>query len=236
MPIFSAAIRQRYRTVLFRILRQPLLAVILLIPLQVALYVLGAYFTISGEATVRLDYALSNVSAVTLSFAGEMLVAGLVAQIVSAAFPTSWGGQREYNHRPTERSLEARFVFGTGVFILLLLITLLIGDWIVAGNAARRMLRDRLSSTAQMASQSVPFFLETGQNLAEQIASSPRLQNVVDPDLSALLGEQFQAVPYFDQALVLDAASRAVLGCYPVTACQSFSLFPEEDAGHILCP
>lgn len=229
--IFSAAIRQRYRTTLFRILRQPLVAVLLLIPLQVALYVLGAYFAVSGEATVRLDYALSNIGAVALAFAGEMLVAGLAAQIVSAAFASSWGGQREVQPSPTERSLEARFVFGTGVFILLLLITLLIGDWIVAGNAARRMLRDRLSSTAQMASQSVPFFLETGQNLAEQIASSPPLLDAVDPDLSTLLGEQLQAVPYFDQAIVLDAANRAVLGCYPVDTCQSFTLFPEEDAG-----
>jgi hypothetical protein len=229
--IFSAAIRQRYRTLWFRILRQPLFAVILLIPLQVALYVLGAYFAIPGEATVRLDYALSNVGAVALAVVGEMLIAGLVAQIVSAAFSSAWGGQREVQPSPAERSLEARFLFGTGVFILLLLITLLIGDWIVAGNAARRMLKDRLSSTAQMASQSVPFFLETGQNLAEQIASSPRLLETVDPDLSTFLGEQLQAIPYFDQALVVDAASRTLLGCYPASACQSFTLFPEEDAG-----
>lgn len=229
--IFAAAIRQRYRTVLFRVLRQPLIAVMGLIPLRAILYVLGAYFTVAGEATARLDYALSNVGAVTLAFAGEMLVAGLVAQIVAVAFPSSWGGQREVQPSPAERSLEARFLFGTGAFILLFLITLLIGDWIVAGNAARRMLRDRLSSTAQMASQSVPFFLETGQNLAEQIASSPQLLDATDPDLSVLLGEQFQAVPYFDQAVVLEAANRAVLGCYPVTTCQSFTLFPEEDAG-----
>jgi len=229
--LFSATIRQRYRTLLFRILRQPLFAVFLLIPLQAAIYVLGSYFAISGEAAVRLDYALSNVGAVSLTFAGEMVVAGLVAQIVSAAFSSSWGGQREVQPSPTERSLEARFMFGTGIFILLLLVTLLIGDWIVAGNAARRMLRDRLGSTAQMASQSVPFFLETGQNLAEQIASNPRMLETADPDLSALLGEQLQAVPYFDQALVLDADTRGLLGCYPVDTCQSFSLFPEEDAG-----
>ena len=231
--VFSAAVRQRYRTVLFRALRQPMVAVILLIPLRAALYVLGAYFNISGEATVRLDYALSNVGAVTLAFAGEMLVAGLVAQIVSRAFPTLWGGQREVQPSPAERSLEARFLFGTGAFILLLLITILIGDWIVAGNAARRMLRNRLSSTALMASQSVPFFLETGQNLAEQIASNSRLLDAVDPELSTFLGEQIQVVPYFDQAFVLEAASRTVLGCYPVSACQPFTLFPEEDAGII---
>jgi hypothetical protein len=41
--IFSAAIRQRYRTLVFRVLRQPLFAVFLLIPLQMALYVLGSF-------------------------------------------------------------------------------------------------------------------------------------------------------------------------------------------------
>ena len=228
--VFSATIRQRYRTVLFRILRQPLMAVALLIPLRSVLYVIGAYFAVPGEATARLDYALSNVGAVTLTFAGEMLVAGLVAQIVSMAFSSLWGGQREIQPSPAERSLEARFLFGTGAFILLLLITLLIGDWIVAGRAARNMLRDRLSSTAEMAAQSVPFFLETGQNLAEQIASNPRLLDAVDPELSVLLGEQIQAVPYFEQAFVLDTTS-AVLGCYPASGCQPFALFPEEDAG-----
>ncbi len=228
--IFSAATRQRYRTMLYRVLRQPLVAAILLIPLRPVLYVLDAYFTAVGETTARLDYALSNVGAVTLAFAGEMLVAGLVAQIVSMAFSSAWGGQREAQLSPAERSLEARFLFGSGVFVFLLLLTLLIGDWIVAGRAARNMLEDRLSSTAQMASQTVPFFLETGQNLAEQITANPRLLEAADPDLSTLLGDHIQSVPYFDQAYVLDTTS-TVLGCYPSSACQTFTLFPEEDAG-----
>lgn len=229
--LFSVSIRQRYRTFLFRLLRQPLAAGIMLIPVRTVLYVVGAYFTISGDAAIRLDYALSNAGSVTLSFAGEILIAGLVAQVIAMAFPKLWGEQRETLPSPTERSLETRFLFGTGIFALLLLITLLIGDWIVAGNAARRMLRDRLSSTAQMASQSVPFFLETGQNLAKQIASDPRLLNSAAPDLSVLLGEQIQTVPYFDQAIVLNAADQSVVGCYPTSACQPFALFPEEDAG-----
>ncbi|MGD8404770.1 MAG: ATP-binding protein [Anaerolineales bacterium] len=228
--IFSAAVRQRYRTILYRTLRQPLVAAILLIPLRSFLYVLSAYFFAAGETTARLDYAFSNVSAVTLAFAGEMLVAGLVAQIVSMAFSSVWCGQREAQLSPAERSLEARFLFGSGVFVFLLLVTLLIGDWIVAGRAARNMLEERLRSTAQMASQTVPFFLETGQNLAEQITANPRLLDADDPDLSALLGEHVRSVPYFDQAFVLDSTS-TVLGCYPDSACQNFTLFPEEDAG-----
>jgi len=85
--LYSVAVRQRYRTLLFRILRQPLVAGLVLIPLRAVLYLLGAYFSISGDATVRLDYALSNLGVVMLAFAGEMLVAGLVAQILSMASP-----------------------------------------------------------------------------------------------------------------------------------------------------
>ncbi len=229
--IFSASIRQRYRTIMFRLLRQPLVAALLLVPIRAILYVVGIYFTVAGQATVRLDYALSNTGVVTLAFAGEMLIAGLTTQAISWALPSLWNKQREAQPSPTERSLGARFLFGTGAFVLVLLIALLISDWVVAGQAARQMLQDRLRSTAEMASRSVPFFLETGQNLAKQMATNPRLQEATDPELSALLGEQIQTVPYFNEAFVLDGVSRQVLGCYPAEACRTFALFPEEDAG-----
>lgn len=228
---FSASVRQRYRTFAFQVVRQPLVAALLLVPLRAILYVLGLYFTIPGQAPIRLDYALSNAGAAMLTFAGEMLIAGLTTQALAWAFPSLWGRQRESQPSPTERSLEARFLFGTGVFVLVLLIALLISDWVVAGQAARQMLQDRLRSTAEMASQSVPFFLETGQNLAKQMAANPRLLDTTDPELSALLGEQIQTVPYFNEAFVLDGVSRDMLGCYPVEACRAFALFPEEDVG-----
>jgi hypothetical protein len=67
---------------------------------------------------------------------------------------------------PGEKSIESRFCLQWARSFLLLLLTLLVGDWVVAGRAAREMLEDRLSSAAESAAQSVPFFLETGQNLS----------------------------------------------------------------------
>ena len=132
---------------------------------------------------------------------------------------------------PAERSLETRFVYATGTFIIALLLTLLIGDWLVAGQAASGLLKDRLASTAQAAAQNVPFFLETGQNLAVQLSSDPRLLSSNDPDLSALLAQRMQAVPYFDQFFVLDASGKNLLGVYPDSARQNFSLNAQESAG-----
>ena len=228
---FSVSTRQRYRTPLYALLRQPLVGALILIPARSIFYVIAAFFTLSAPATARLDFALSNAGVSTLAFAGEMLVAGLVAQVVSVAFPALWGGKQPLQPSPAERSLEARFVFGTGAFIAIILLTLLIGDWQVAGEAARNMLQDRMASTAGAAAQSVPFFLETGQNLAAQIASDSRLTELTDPDLSAFLGQRIQTVPYFDQIFLVDLNSRSLIAGYPADARAVFTIFPEEDTG-----
>ncbi|HNE03913.1 MAG TPA: hypothetical protein PLT08_05315, partial [Anaerolineales bacterium] len=164
---FARNSRQRYRTPAYRLLRQPLVGALLLIPIHTLFYTLSALFTQWGTeipATARLDFAISNALVVTLAFSGEMLIGGLVAQVISMTFPANWGSKQPLQPSPGEKSLESRFIFAVGSFILVLLLTLLIGGWVVAGQAARGMLEDRLSSAGESAAQSVPFFLETGQN------------------------------------------------------------------------
>jgi len=232
---FSINTRQRYRTRIYALLRQPLLGALLLIPFHTLFYIISSLFTqwgvdASAPATARLDLALSNAGVVTLAFGGEMLVAGIVAQIVSMALPAMWGGKQPLQPSPAERSLESRFLFGVGTFISLLLLTLLIGDWVVAGRAARDMLQDRLSSASESVAQSVPFFLETGQNLAVQLASDPRLLTATGDELKSIIGLRVQAVPYFDQFFMLEAkGDQALLASYPDNA--NFQLYPDEMSG-----
>jgi signal transduction histidine kinase/HAMP domain-containing protein len=213
--LFSVFVRQKYRTPFFRLLRQPVSAALSLTPLHALVFILSAFFASpAASVTERLDYALSNTGMVALAFAGEMLLAGLAAQIAAATFPARWGGPGSLQPSPAERSIETRFLSGAGTVILLLLITLLLGDWFLAGRAARDLLEKRLASVAQVGSQSVPLFLEAGQNLVSQIASDPRLSE--EPgDLSALLGGQMRSIPYFNQLILFDPASGAVLASYP---------------------
>src|SRR5215207_9585459 len=214
--MFAVASRQRYRTFFYRLLRQPLFSALSLTLPHAALFVLATLFTLSASASVteRLDYAFSNLGIVSLAFAGEMLVAGLAAQIIATVFRNRWGSLGMLLPSPSERSIETRFIFGAGTIISILLITLLVGDWLVAGAAARNLLRDRLKSSAELAAQNVPFFLETGQNLALQIANDPRLQEV-DADIVTLLKGHSQAVPYFSQLVLYDMQSNGILGAYP---------------------
>jgi PAS domain S-box-containing protein len=223
--LFSVAVHQRYRTIFFRLLRQPALFALVLIPVYVLVFVFNAFFSVSGALAARLDYALTNVWPITLAVGGELILGGLITQLVAVVFSKAWGSDRPLEPSPGERNMEARFLLGGGTFIAILLLTLLIGDWIVAGNAARQMLRDRLSSTARAGAENVPFFLETGQNLIENLSHDPRLLNQSGADLVATLGEQIRTVPYFDQLAVLDS-SQNVMAVYPASS--TISLAPEE--------
>ncbi len=231
--LFSASVRQRYRTPIYQLARQPLVSALLMIPLHLILFIIGAFFSIPSNVPVaaRLDFALSNSGIAALTFGGEMLIAGVIAQLAAANFPSAWGEKKPLQPSPAERSLETRFIYATGTFIIILLLTLLIGDWVVAGQAANGLLKDRLASTAQAAAQNVPFLLETGQNLAVQLSSDPRVLSSNDPDLSTLLAQRMQAVPYFDQFFVLDANGKSLLGAYPNSARQNFSLYAQEAVG-----
>jgi PAS domain S-box-containing protein len=228
---FAAANRQRYRTRFYGLLRQPLFSAVALTLFHAIVFVLSAFFTASTSATVteRLDYALSNTGLASLAFFGEMLIAGLAAQVLAVAFPTRWGGIGMLQPSPAEKSIETRFVFGTGTIISILLLTLLLGDWIIAGRAARDLLHDRLASAAQMGAQSVPFFLEAGQNLSTQLASDPSLTQTSDADLTALLGRQLQAIPYFNQLAIFDLQTNSAIASYPPDS--NFQISPEEEIG-----
>jgi PAS domain S-box-containing protein len=237
---FSVNIRQRYRTAFYKYLRQPLVGALLLIPFHLLFYIISSLFTqwsvdISAPATARLDFALSNASVTSITFGGEILIAGIVAQIISTAFPAAWGRQQPLQPSPAEKSLESRFLFAVGTFISLLFLTLLVGDWVVAGRAAREMLADRLSSIGESAAQSVPFFLETGQNLAVQLASEPNLLNDSGEELRSFLKLRMQTVPYFDQFIVLNARDKTFVAGYPDSINEaSFNLYPDEESGMLL--
>jgi signal transduction histidine kinase len=228
--LFSIAVRQRYRTRFFSLLREPLVAAAALTLLYVPVFITDSFLVVSGSMADRLIYAIAGATYSILAVGGELLIGGLFAQVLALAFPAPWGRRLPLQPSPVERSLEARFLFGTGTLIIILLLALLVGDWLVAGTAARDMLHDRLKGTAELASQSVPFFLETGQNLAVQISQRPETLTLSGAELTAVLSQQIRSVPYFDQLIVFDQAKQ-IVGSYPSASPSQLNLFPEENVG-----
>ena len=227
--LFSFAIRQRYRTRTFRLLREPLIAAIFLALIYVPVFIIDAFLAASDTLPARMDYALAGVAAASLARAGELIIAGMFAQVLALAFPQPWGRKLPLQPSPAQRSLEARFFLGTGAIIITLLFALLAGDWFIAGTVAQDLLRNRLESTAQLSSENVPFLLETGQNLALQTSQKPEMLTAQGSALAEILGQEIRAIPYFDQMLVFDH-SKQFIAAYPSTSDSQLSLFPEENA------
>lgn len=228
--LLSASWGQRYRTLIYKGLRQPILALIFLTFIYPLIFTINSLFFASGALTGQIDYALTHVAEGMLSVGGPMLVAGLLASILKISTSEKWGGQPPWQPAPMENSLEARFLRNIIPLSLVLALILMVGDWVIAGDAARDILQDRMASAAQIGAEGVPYFLDTGQSLIL------RLSQDIQPNLNAtnglqhLLQNEMRTVPFFRQLFVLDIDANT-LGGYPLADFESVATSMDELAG-----
>ncbi len=227
--LLGACFQQRYRTLAFRALRRPLLAGLLLGLVYPLIYILDILFVFSGSLASRLDYALANTAAASLSVLAQLLIAGLVGELAAFAFPKFWGGRGPLTPSPAERRLQTRFLASLAPLAVILMVGLIAGDWVVAGAAARQMLEDRMQSTANMAAQGVPFFHATGQALIQDMANDPRWYQGPQDGQTALLEENLRSIPFFRQLYLLDEQGDALAG-YPTVDFYAADPSPKEFA------
>ncbi len=227
--LFSLAVRQKYRTRFFSVLRHPLGAGLFLAVVCAPFYILSAFFATNGPLVARIDYAITQTWPLMLTRGVEMLIACLVAEGILVARPAYWGRPGPLVASPMEKSLQLRFFVGTAPLVFLLLLTLTIGDWLVAGNAARNMIRDRLTNTAQIATNSLPYFLETGQNLLVTLGD-PALLSLSGEEQKASLGQRIRSVPYFRQLFLFNSLGKPLTG-YPKDRFEDLQVTDEEKAG-----
>ena len=227
--LFSVAVRQRYRSPFFRFLRHPLGAAFVLAIAYSPVYILTALVNVQGSIAARLDYALTQTYSVILSRGLELIISGLIAEVIFLTGAKFWGRQGELEPSPAESSLQLRFLGATIPLVALLVITLTVVDWTVAGNSARRMIEERLSSTAQAAAESLPYFLETGQNIIINLADT-NLLSQPEGLLPGTLAKGMRTVPFFKQLSLFDINGNPVSG-YPEKQADQLQLSPEEKRG-----
>ena len=138
--LLGAMFQQRYRTLFYRLLRQPLLAALLLSLLYPLIYVIDTLLVAGNSLAIRMDYAFSLSLSASLALALELLAAGLFAQVVSWMLPNWWANHNPLLPSPAERSLQTRQMTSMAPLAIALVVALVAGDWIVAGSAARNML------------------------------------------------------------------------------------------------
>lgn len=228
--LFAALARQPYRTAWFRFLRRPLPASALTLLGYLPLYLFTNILSIRGELVASIDYALSHLSGSFLAMAIELFVAATFVEVLVFARPSIWGAQVRREPSPVERSLLNRFLFTMAPLALGLVLMLMVGDWMVAGSAAKDLLQARMEDTGRMAADSIPFFFESGQNLVLQLAEDERLYTATGTDLGDILEEDLRRVPYFRQLYVLDATG-ASRGGYPAQSYDKSQAPMEEQRG-----
>ena len=77
------------------------------------------------------------------------------------------------------------------------------------------MLEGRMQSAADMSAQSMPFYLETGQNLLARLSEDPRLaQPAALEETQQLLDRNLAEIPFFDQLVLFDDGGKPGEGSY----------------------
>ena len=206
---------QRYRTITYRSLRDPLVSGLLITRLFAFLWILFTTLNEQGMLAVRLDYALSSLWGQTLAFGIQVLLAAFIAEaFFRLASIQSGAASGPLIPSPGERSLQARFLYGLAPMAFILVILMIGGDWYVAGNAAREMLKARMADAAGAAAQNVPYFLDTGENLIADFAKDPRLGDGTTEERTSLLEQNMHNIPFFQHLILLDTNGN-MLASYP---------------------
>ena len=227
--IYSLFVRQRFRTHFFGLMRHPLGAAVFAAVVFSPVYIFTYFFAVRGSLAVRLDYSLTQTWVIMLIRLGEVLVAGMLGELVYLIWPHYWGRKGPLEPSPIESSLQRRFVLRVLPLGVVMFLTLLIGDWLVAGQAAKNLLEDRLSSTAKVAAESIPYFLETGQGLIMTLADDELLAQS-PAQIEMELAARLRTIPYFRQLYLFNQNGEPVAG-FPETGIQALRLSAEEEAG-----
>jgi len=212
--LFGVFVRQRYRTMVYRLLRDPLASSIFLAILYPLIYIMTTVLAGRGELVNRVDYAMSNIGSVSLAMGVEIIIAGLAAEVVSRMMPAIWDSKEPLTPSPAEKSLHTRILYNLAPLAVVLVLTLMIGNWVVAGRTAQNMWRDRMADAAVIAAQNVPYYLESGQNLIMQMAKEPTLVSGDTSILTETLAAEINTVPFFDQLILLDKEGETI-AAYP---------------------
>jgi two-component system, OmpR family, phosphate regulon sensor histidine kinase PhoR len=226
--LFSAAVSQRYRTRAYSLLRHPILATTLLTAIYPLIFLIGTSLSVEGSAVIRLDYALTRIWPASTAMAGELLVAGLIAELVALGLPSLWVNQAALVPSPSEKSLQARFLYGFVPIMLFLAMALMAGDWWVSENAARRMLSSQMAETARLAAEGIPYFLNVGQSTISKAVDDQRLNSSDPAELETALEDQVHSIPFFTELYLLDTEGNLKAG-YPPQS--NMEISPQEKMG-----
>jgi two-component system phosphate regulon sensor histidine kinase PhoR len=222
--VLSWLFQQRYRSSVFEFLQHPLAAASAVALLFIPVTMLGSFLSSGGETAVRIDFALTQSWPVIIAHCIELLIAGFFAELIYLSGVKRWAPGKISGWLPWETSLSKKFMAGLVPIFIASLIVVLAGCWLTAGVAARELLENRLDNLSDIAAESFPLFLDTGQHLLNGYAS-PNLASGDADDISGRLSAVIDTVPFYTNLRVIAPDGKLMAADRAESA---FEVLPEE--------
>lgn len=234
-----AALHQRYRSIEFRLLRVPILTTLVLAPFGGLLLFIADLCVASGSLQAsllpgislagRIDFAISRFWYQWVALSGELVAAGLLLTLLLLIRPALLASAQPLRPSPMEASLPLRLLYQMTPFAVFLLGMVIYTSWTLAGQSARDMLETHLKSNTQIVGDTIPFFLESGQNLIQYMASDATWTAGSSSEKQEYLLKARITFPFFDELYLLDTDKNTLASYPPVNFADSAT--PEENDG-----
>jgi len=209
--LFLLMVNQRFRTRIYHFLRKPFFAACVVCVGLFFFTIISTLCTVQGSIAVRIDYFLTRGWWGFLARCFELLIAACVIELVRRVKPELWIKPKPLIPSLSEISIQWKFNRTTILVGIAFFLSVFMIDWLAAGYMAGRLIENSLKSNAKIISQSIPYFLETGQNLAMNLAKTSLFRDTPDKTREQLaIG--MRMVPYFRQLYLFDENGNPVTG------------------------
>src|ERR1041384_3273195 len=221
--VFAWCVQQEYRGWPARILRHPALTG-LIIGLVFWPVLYFSFFTYSDTLGLPgWDYVASLVRAVSPIFIGQAALAGVLVEGVRSFWPRRLGRLPP----PYVSSLNRKLLFTLIPLFSLGIALLFWADITIATRVSTTLVIDQMERAAQNAGRGVPFFIQTGSSLIQDLAARDDLLTGDSLSETAHLSQSLRSLPFFRQLTLFDATLKPVAG-YPVGGEGNFGLTGDE--------
>lgn len=211
--LFGWAVRQNLSGAIFKILRHPASAWIIMIVCTSPIFFISNWF---GGDTIALSgssLAAVNAPIQILLFLIGTIPAAILSEILFLTIGENWQRPKNLVIPKTVQSTRSKYlVFGSVVtgIILILSATLI---WNVASTATLASIKNQMQSSAAVVSNDVPFFLQIGQSILAEDNPGNLLISPAENRRSGLQ-HMLSSTPYFQQVYLLDSQLQ-ILDGYP---------------------
>jgi PAS domain S-box-containing protein len=225
----STFLNQRYKGMIGRWLRQPLVAATAAaLGVGWPLALIGIFAVNSGTLLASLEQTLAAVVPVLIANAGSALVAGALLQIVVARWPhTHPVRDRDLQTPPWGLHLRWRVLYASAPLVVLAIVILIGAVAWTSYHVATRLVVDQMARDAANAGNQVPFFIQVGRSLIRNLSQDRRLLSAESETRQGYLSEGLRAVPFFEQLIYFDANQRPI-NAYPQTDLEALNITAEE--------